>query len=251
MLNANDAIDALTGKAPNVADPERWISVIVGTALAGYGLSRRGSAGWVAALAGGALVWRGATGHCPVYGSLGISTVPDEDGRNVSVPYGKGFRVEKSTIVSAAPEQVYAFWRNVENLPRFLDHLESVEVLDSRRSRWIAKGPAGMNAQWEAEIINEVPGELIGWRSVEKSNVNHAGSVHFTPTGGGGTEVRVILRYDPPAGAAGAAFARLFGEDPATQIEEDLGRLRDLFAGGATPRPLTPRASAGREESRA
>lgn len=222
--------DSSTG--PNVGESERWLSVIAGSAVAAYGLKRRSIPGMVLAAVGGALVWRGASGRCPVYGVAGISTA-DEYPRHVSVPYGKGIRVEKSVTINSTPDRLYAFWRNFENLPRFMDHLQSVQVIDDKRSRWSAKGPARLRAEWEAEIINEVPNELIGWRSVDGSRVDNAGSVHFTEaTGGRGTEVKVVLRYDPPGGILGAAFAKLFGEDPKHQIGEDLRRLKQIIETG-------------------
>jgi uncharacterized membrane protein len=217
----------------NVSDPERWISVIAGSALAAYGLKMRSVPGLVLAGVGGALVWRGATGHCMVYESMGLSTA-EEEARQVSVPYGRGIRVEKSVRIHAAPEAVFAFWRKLDNLPRFMDHLQSVEVRDEKHSRWITKGPAGTTVEWVAEIINEIPNELIGWRSVEDSQIDNAGSVHFTPAGDGrSTDVRVILRYDPPAGSVGATISRILGEDPARQVEEDLQRLKSLLETGA------------------
>lgn len=212
----------------NVGNPERWLSVIAGSALAAYGLKRRSIPGLVLSAIGGALVWRGATGHCPVYETLGVSTAGQEQGDQVSIPYGRGIRVEKTVVINAPPERLYDFWRNFENLPRFMDHLESVNVLDRTRSRWVAKGPANIDAEWEAEIINEIPNELIGWRSVDGSRVDNAGSVHFNRARGG-TKVKVVLRYDPPAGKLGAAFAKMFGEDPAVQVEEDLERLKQLI----------------------
>jgi uncharacterized membrane protein len=211
----------------NVADVERWLSVVAGSALAAYGLKRRSIPGLVLAGLGGALVWRGATGHSLLYEALGVSTAPDR-GEQVSVPYGRGIRVEKSVTINSTPEKLYSFWRNFENLPRFMDHLQSVEVIDEKRSHWVAKGPAKIKAEWDAEIINEIPNELIGWRSVDGSRVDNAGSVHFTPASRG-TKVRVLLRYDPPAGAIGAAVAKMFGEDPAKQVKEDLQRLKELI----------------------
>ncbi|MBV8520458.1 MAG: DUF2892 domain-containing protein [Acidobacteria bacterium] len=215
----------------NVNDPERWISVILGSAVAAYGLKSRSLRGLAIAAAGGALVWRGATGHCMVYQTLGVTSVPDaEDDSHVSVPYGKGIRVEESVIVNAPPERIYAFWRDFANLPRFMQHLESVDVHDDKRSRWTARGPAGTTVSWEAEIINEIPNELIGWRSVDSSQVDNAGSVHFTPTPTrNATEVKVILRYDPPAGRLGARVSKLLGDDPALNVQEDLGRLRMIL----------------------
>ncbi len=223
----------LIGKT-NVSSPERWFSVVAGSAMAAYSLTRRSKAGLVVAALGGAMVWRGATGHCMTYEILGISTNGDaDDDRQVSVPYGHGVRVEKSVTVNASPEDLYAFWRNFENLPRFMSHLESVKVIDDSRSHWVAKGPAGSSVEWDAEIINEIPNELIGWRSVEGSRVRNAGSVHFTPATRG-TEVKVVLRYDPPAGLIGAAIAKLFGRDPAHEVQEDLGEFKQLMEIGAS-----------------
>ena len=225
----------VSASGSNVSNPERWLSVVTGAAIAAYGLTRRSRTGLTIAGLGGALLWRGATGHCPVYGTLGISTA-EHDGngdRQVSVPYGKGVRVEKAVTVNSTPDELYRFWRNFENLPRFMTHLKMVHVLDNKRSHWIAKGPAGTNAEWDAEIINEVPNELIGWRSLDGSRVDNAGSVHFTPAAGGrGTEVKVVMRYDPPAGIVGATVARIFGEDPAHQVADDLRRFKQLVETG-------------------
>jgi uncharacterized membrane protein len=217
----------------NVSDPERWVSVIIGSALAAYGLKKRNAGGLIIGAIGGALLYRGASGHCDLYGVFGVSTAEERNDDNVSVPYGKGVRVEKSVTINASPEQLYTFWRNFENLPKFMHNLHSVEVHDPIRSRWIAKGPAGSQVNWEAEIINEIPNELIGWRSVDGSEINNAGSVHFKPAAGGrGTEVHVVLRYDPPAGRFGARISKLLGEDPAINVQEDLRRLKMLLETG-------------------
>jgi len=218
----------------NVSSPERWLSVVAGSALAAYGLTRRSVAGLIIAGAGGALAWRGATGHCMVYEALGISTNgADDEGRQVSVPYGAGVPVEKSVTINAAPDDLYRFWRNFENLPRFMSHLKSVKVIDDKRSHWVAKGPAGKDVEWDGEIINELPNALIGWRSVDGSQIRNAGSVHFTPSTRG-TEVKVVLRYDPPAGLIGAAIAKLFGKDPAHEVQEDLRQFKQLIETGAS-----------------
>jgi uncharacterized membrane protein len=219
----------------NVNNPERWVSVVVGSALAAYGLKRRSGSGIALSALGGALVLRGASGFCAVYNALGISSNGHEQSeeRQVSVPYGRGVRVEKAVTINAPPEQIYSFWRNFENLPRFMHNLEAVECHDSRRSHWTAKGPAGIKADWEAEIINEIPNELIAWRSVDGSKVDNAGSVHFEPAAGErGTIVKVVLRYDPPAGVLGAAVSKILGEDPAMNVQEDLRRLKMLLETG-------------------
>jgi uncharacterized membrane protein len=117
-----------------------------------------------------------------------------------------------------------------------MKHLESIRVLDDRRSHWVAKGPAGRTAEWDAEIINEIENELIGWRSLEGAQVDNAGSVHFKSSPNGrGTEVRVLLQYNPPGGAVGAVLAKLWGEEPGQQIDGDLRRLKQILEAGAVP----------------
>jgi len=245
-MDAKETLARIASAQQNVNNPERWVSVVAGTAITAYGLARRSLSGLAVASLGGALLWRGATGCCPVYEALGVSTYrEDEEDRNVSVPYGRGIRVEKTTTVGTTPEQLYAFWHNFENLPRFMHHLQSVKVHDSKRSHWVVNGPAGIDAEWDAEIINDVPNELIGWRSVDGANVNNAGSVHFTPVPHG-TEVKVVLRYDPPGGALGAAFAKLFGEDPDRQVQEDLRRFKMLVETGELATTEGQPAGAGR-----
>ncbi|MEA2570250.1 MAG: hypothetical protein QOI24_2251 [Acidobacteriota bacterium] len=234
-MDSHNLAQRITAANPNVSNPERWLSVVAGAAIATYGLTRRNISGIVLAAVGSGLVWRGASGHCAVYESLGISTASDSASRgdNVSVPYGRGVRVEQSVTIDVPAEQLYTFWRDFQNLPRFMNHLQSVKVIDDRRSHWVAKGPAGSDAEWDAEIINEIPNELIGWRSVEGSQVDNAGSVHFsTAANGGGTVVKVVLRYDPPAGKVGAAIAKLFGEDPAHQVSEELRTFKQLMETG-------------------
>jgi uncharacterized membrane protein len=204
-------------------NPEKWITVVAGATLAAYGLTRRSLPGLAIAGLGGALI---AAGFRQTNGN---GRQKGED--NVSVPYGRGVRVEEAVTIDQTPEALYSFWRNFENLPRFMSHLVSVQVIDSRRSHWKAKGPAGTDVEWDAEIIHEEPNRLIGWRSIPGSEVDHAGSVHFTPAGDiGGTEVRVILRYDPPAGKLGAMVAKAFGKDPGSEVREDLRALERLLS---------------------
>jgi uncharacterized membrane protein len=115
-----------------------------------------------------------------------------------------------------------------------MDHLESVTMLDENRSQWVAKGPAGTKVEWDATIHNEIENELIAWRSLPGADVDNAGSVHFTLSGNG-TEVRVVLSYDPPAGKVGAAVAKLLGEEPSQQVEEDLRRFKQVIEAAETP----------------
>jgi uncharacterized membrane protein len=226
-----------TGSFVNVGQTERLASAIGGGALALYGLTRGTMGGVALALIGGSLIYRGVSGHCTVYSAAGVNTAGTaaEQNPNVSVRGGHGSKVEKSVTINRPAAELYQFWRNFENLPRFMKHLESVKVTGGDRSHWVAKGPAGTSVEWDAEVYNEKENELIAWRSLEGSQVDNAGSVHFEPAAGGrGTIVRVVLKYDPPAGKLGAAVARLFGESPAQQIDEDLRRFKQLMETGET-----------------
>jgi uncharacterized membrane protein len=219
----------------NVGDVERWASLLGGGALLAYGLSRASPGGLALALLGGALAYRGVTGHCSVYGTLGISTA-ERHGPQAAIPAGHGVKVEKSIIIQRPPEELYRFWRNFENLPRVMDHLAEVHVSDPHRSHWVAKGPLGTRAEWDAEVITDKENELIGWRSLEGSGVDTAGSVHFQRAPWDrGTEVKVVLKYNPTAGKAGAALAKLLGQDPERYIEEDLRRFKQLMEAGTVP----------------
>ena len=228
----------------NVGTTERYASAIGGGALALYGLSRRSLPGVALALVGGALVYRGTTGHCNVYEAAGIDTAAKGDGK---MHADEGIKVEKTVIINRQPAELYRFWRNFENLPRIMNHLESVKItgVDGKRSHWVAKAPAGTSVEWDAEIFNEKENEMIAWRSLEGADVDNVGSVHFTPaTGGRGTELKVSMKYDPPGGVVGAAIAKLFGENPEQQLQEDLRRFKQVMETGETP--TTAGQSSGR-----
>jgi uncharacterized membrane protein len=156
--------------------------------------------------------------------------------------------VHKSLIINKSPEEVYRFWRNFEQLPRFMNHLESVRNLGGNRWHWVAKGPAGTKVEWDAEITEDKPNEIIGWRSLDGSDVHNAGSVRFSRAPGNrGTILRVHLRYNPPAGKAGAMAAKILGEAPEKQIAVDLLRLKQLIETGEIAR--TEGQAAGRPRS--
>jgi uncharacterized membrane protein len=146
---------------------------------------------------------------------------------------GAPIHVLRSITIKREPAEVYQFWRDLTNLPRFMAHLESVEV-SGGRSTWRAKGPAGLTIGWEAETVLDRQGECIAWRSVEgTTTVPNRGVVRFSEAPGDrGTEVQVELKYEPPAGALGAAFAKLFGEEPSQQIDGDLRRLKQVLETG-------------------
>lgn len=217
----------------NVANGERLASIVAGSALVGTGILKRSVAGIGMAALGIALIMRGKTGHCNLYSALGISTADDQRNQDAAVPYGHGIRVEESVIINRPPEELYAIWRDLRNLSSFMEHLQEVSIIDSTTSHWVAKGPAGTLVEWDARIISDREPDMISWRSVEGSTVNHAGSVHFRQWPDGlGTEVQVLMEYTPPAGKLGAAVAKLLGEDPARQIKQDLERLKVLVESG-------------------
>lgn len=226
-----------SGSSLNVGQTERWISALGGGALALYGVTRGSLGGIALALVGAALVQRGYSGHCNLYEAMGYNTgggASLRNSENVSVPAERGTKVEKSVTINRPASALYSFWRNFENLPLFMNHLESVRSIGGERTHWVAKAPAGMTVEWDAEVYNEKPNELIAWRTLEGSQVSSAGSVRFEETANGSTEVRVSLKYDPPGGKLGSLVARLFSENPEQQIEEDLGRFKELMESMAT-----------------
>ena len=228
----------------NVNQVERWASLIGGGTLVAFGLMRRKWDGYLMAAIGGGLVAHGATPHSTLYRALGVHT-DRRSGRNISVPYELGVLVDKSITINKPVREVYSFWRNLENLPKFMRNLESVQEIDNKHSHWVAKMPVGASLQWNAEIVNEKENELIGWRSTPGADVPNAGSVHFSSAEGErGTIVRLQLQYDPPGGNLGAIIAKMVGNDPAKHITEDLGRLKQLLETGEilAVKPLARRA---------
>ena len=216
----------------NVTMVERTLSVFTGSALLLYGLRNRGVTAAGAALLGGGLFARGMTGRSQLYNALGINTASEEEG----LPAKRAIRVQKTLTLNAPAEKLYRFWRDIENLPRFMRHLHSVQRLDDRRSHWVASGPAGVRVEWDAEILTDVENEHISWQSTEHADVYNAGSVHFhTAPHGRGTEVKVVIRYTPSVGALGAAFTKLFHENPEQQIAEDVRRFKSLIEAGEVP----------------
>lgn len=235
----------VTPNHDNVGQGERLVSVLAGSALAVYGLERRGTAGALLALAGAALVHRGATARCPVYSALGVSTAPDAPRRHPhphDEPLSRSavfratdaVKIERSIAIDRPPEALYAIWKDPENLPRFMDWLEHVEPIDARHARWTARGPAGTRVEWVAEVINDVPNSLIAWKSVDDPDIRNAGSVHFRGADDGlATEVRIVLEWLPPGGRAGMIVARLLGSAPDRRIQQGLERFKEFAEGTA------------------
>jgi len=247
--STDDDVDWSTFAVPedtrhNVAKGERIGSVALGAALVGLWVRRRDPTGLVAALFGGYFITRGATGNCLVYRALGVSTgsadavlAPwhrdDVTGRAATVNARKAIKVERAVTIDRPRDELYAFWRNFENLPRFMEHLVSVRVDTPTRSHWEAKAPGGRTVEWDAEIVNEVPYEIIAWKSVGEPDVANAGAVNFFDAPGGrGTIVRVTLDYEPPAGRLGAMLSHFTAEEPDRQIREDLRKFKQLMETG-------------------
>jgi len=165
-------------------------------------------------------------------------------------PFHKGepLTVRKSITVGRGAEELYRFWRDFEQLPKFMNHLQAVSDLGNGRSHWVAKGPAGVNVEWDAQIIEDKPNESIAWTSLAGSDVDNAGEVRFVPAPGGrGTVIRVELRYNPPAGKVGATFAKILGEAPEKQVAVDLLRFKQIIETGEIAR--TEGQPAGRSHS--
>lgn len=191
-----------------------WGAVVGGGALALLGLTRRSKAGLALAAGGGLLAYAGAR-----------ATTRSEQ------------LVASSTMqINCSPEEAYRFWRNFENLPLFMRHLDSVSILGDRRSRWIAAGPLGSQLQWDAEIVAERENELISWRSLPGSDLDVDGYVEFRKAPGNrGTFISANVIYTPPAGRIGGTVAKLLGKDPSFLMRQDLRRFKALIEAGEIP----------------
>ncbi len=142
-------------------------------------------------------------------------------------------KVEKTVTINKPLDELYNFWHNFENLPQFMNHLKLVKVVDPERSHWVAKAPLGTSVEWDADIIEDRKNEFISWSSVKDADIENSGFVRFKKAPGNrGTEVEVVIVYQPPGGKIGAAIAKLFGEEPKQQIGDDLNRFKMLMETG-------------------
>jgi uncharacterized membrane protein len=221
--------------AANLSTLERSASAMTGAACVLLAARRRSFGGALLMAGGTALLVRGASGFCPVQAWAGAAGANGRDTRSALGGAG-GIHVAESITIQKDPAELYRFWRDLENLPRFMSHLVSVTETDPQRSHWIAQAPAGTTVEWDAEIIQDIADEMIAWRTLKYADVISAGSVHFKPTGRGHeTHVRVTLQYEPPAGRVGSAVARMFGQEPSQSIREDLRRCKALLETGEIP----------------
>ncbi|MEB3337837.1 MAG: SRPBCC family protein [Leptolyngbyaceae bacterium] len=207
-----------------VSDRERWASLIGGGALVLLGLRQGSLRGALTALAGGSLLYHGAKGE---------ASLQERVQGAVQEAINQSIKVEKTVTINKPAVELYRFWRNFENLPHFMKHLQSVNVLDDRRSHWVTKAPLGQTVEWDAEIINDQENQLIAWTSVGNTDIDNSGFVRFQPAPANrGTEVKIVLEYNLPGGVVSAAIAKLSGEEPEQQIRDDLNRFKQLMEAG-------------------
>src|SRR5262245_48446859 len=230
---------------------DRWTSLAAAVGLSTYGLPRRDAEGLAAAAV--LLVYRTISGEWPAssgalrsgrsgwtgrsaWGAGDAGNAADEEASDATrraLGGDRGFVVHEAIRLEMPIGAVYLFWRQLENLPRFMSHLATVTQTDSRRSHWVARGPGGVLVEWDAEIINEVENQVIGWQSLPGSDVVVAGSVNFDEVrGGSSTQVTVRLQYAPPAGRVGSLVSMLAGREPSQTIREDLRRLKQILEAG-------------------
>jgi uncharacterized membrane protein len=196
----------------------RWASLIGGGAMVLMGLRQRSLRGALTAIAGGTLAYKAASDKGGIQQALGMD---------------KTIKVEKTVTINKPADELYRFWRKLDNLPHFMKHLKSVTVIDDKRSHWVANAPMGASVEWDADIIEERENEFISWASVEGADVDNSGFVRFKKAPGDrGTEVKVVMEYAPPGGAVTSAIAKLFGEEPEQQIGDELRRFKMLMEAG-------------------
>ena len=224
----------LTSERANITDRERIGSATIGAALMTYGLKRRDWMGALSALTGAALLYRGATGYCQVSESVGRNTRTGDDTKD-ALAGPRGVNVCEAVTIQRSVDELYREWRNLEALPGKMRHLESVNEMSDGTSHWAARGPAGKVFEWDAEILQDIPGKLISWRSLPGADVISAGSVNFDEVQGHGTRVTVRLQYDPPGGKIGAYVAWLMRQEPSQQIREDLREWKRRLEAGEVP----------------
>jgi uncharacterized membrane protein len=209
----------------NIGQNERLISTAAGAFLLSSGLGnlfKNPISALVKTALGGYLLYRGASGHCMLYSSMG---------KTKGVESTQAVNIRTSLVVNKPKDEVYAFWRKLENLPLFMKHIASVTELDQKHSHWEATIPGNIGkVKWNAEIVKEEPGQMIGWQSIPNSTINNAGKVVFSEAlGGQGTELEVVISYHPPAGEVGAGLAKLLNPVFERIVREDVMNFKDYI----------------------
>lgn len=223
-IELNNAIK--TNNVINVSWPERLFSATTGALMLSSGLRNMGHnpvGGFFKTLIGGYLLYRGASGNCPAYAALGKSE---------NVTRTAAITVRTSLTVNKPRLEVYQFWRKLENLPLFMRHLSSIREVDEIHSRWEAIIPGNLGRiRWHAEIVKEEYGSFLGWHSISGSSIQNAGKVEFIDTPEGGTELRVVITYRPPAGDIGVGIARVLNPFFAKIVEKDVHQFKEYIEG--------------------
>jgi uncharacterized membrane protein len=227
----------------NVGDLERVLSVGAGLGMALCGLSSGKARGLLVTLLGGGLIYRGLTGHCACYEALGIDTAERKPA--TAVPARQGCKVEQSITVGRTPHELYDFWRYLDNFPKVMRHLRSVEPREGNRTHWVARGLA-RDVEWDAEILNKRDDGLIAWRSLPGGDVETAGSIRFQPQDDGrNTRVTVSLKYNPPGGRIAARVADWLGDGLEEEVLEDLRNFKHVMETGQLPASFRQPAGGG------
>ena len=211
---------SIPGLNPNVSKTERILSLLGGAYMIYDGLCKKDKSITEAAFAG-YLLFRGATGYCGAYDAIG-KTKPDNRSRNVNI--------QITQVVGRTPEEVFEFWQKFENLPLFMEHLESVKSLNDHISVWRAELPGGVgHVSWKSEIVKMRPNEFIGWQSLPGSEIENAGKVEFKEIAGYGTEVHVVISYSAPGGIPGESAARLINPLFEKMVKDDVSNFKQFM----------------------
>ncbi|WP_447962948.1 SRPBCC family protein [Nitrospira sp. Ecomares 2.1] len=222
-------------KSTNIGALEQILSLGIGSGLIVHGLGQKTGRGILPLLFGSGLVIHGLTSHSRLYEAMGIDEL---HGSHIRHPLNRTVHFRGSITINRSQEDLYSFWRDFKNLPRFMQNIVAVQELDERHSRWQARGPFNKDFHWEAEILEERQNELIKWRTIEiHSNLEHEGVLFLRrAVGNRGTILSLDCRWTPPGGIFGAAMAKLLPDDPARQVSEDLRRFRQLMEAGEISR---------------
>lgn len=226
-------------EAYGLDDLGRAAMVVGGGALAYYGVRRGGPLGIGLLALGGALVGAGAARPVAEHW---IEPAAWRRRIPAAASWARPLTIMRSITIARPRAEVYRFWRDFQNLPRFMRHVERIDVLSERRSHWVVRAPMGQTVEWDAELEDERENERLAWRSAEGAQIRNAGEVVFREAPDGrGTEVHATISYEPPGGRLGHVLAKLWGEDPDRQARDDLRRLKQLMETGeiatATPQP--------------
>ncbi len=221
----------------NVGRVERLISVLGGGGLILYGLASSDLRGLVWMLFGGELLRRGITGHDYVYQLLDVGTVSESPSTVTSLPNNQGITVRRSMTIERSPEDLYRFWRNVENAPGYMHFVSSVQISGERTSHWTARVPGNKVVEWDSEITEDVPNQLIAWKTTNGIPfAGNAGRVRFIPASDDkGTVVTSEVDFYWPGGTLRSEIGKLFGHLPEQELRENLRRFKQLIEAGEVP----------------